>query len=380
MSKRESINKNTEKLLWGLTAGRCEKCGRLLYQHPLSKIKGNFAQIAHNMPVGDNGPRSSYKKFYYRLNPLANINDVDNLLLLCYDCHNEIDKIQPNKYTPDLLKRIKLDFEEFVLKVTNIERIKPTIVLKYSPNLHGKHLQITGIQKALFPDKVIEKDIDLTLMNSMTFVGDKEYWNIEENNLIQNFNKKVMPYLEDYKKGIANLSVFAIGPIPLLVKLGELLSNKQEIDVYQLKKTPISTWEWEDTNDETEYEINYLQDCINPEKIILLLSISGQIRYEEVKNTIKWDNSVVVEIKTHTQPNDDFLRNKRQLEKFIVCYRKLKESLRAKHQKMIHVFAAVPVSIAVEIGKQWNSTFDLPLTIYNYTNKLYEKAIIIGDK
>ena len=380
MSERKPISKNTEKLLWGMSAGRCEKCGRLLYMHPFSKTIGNFAQIAHNIPVGEEGPRSKYKQKYYPIDKNLDINDVGNLLLLCYDCHQEIDKINPSDYSPGILKRIKADFEEFIVKATNLKRVASTIVLKYSPNLHGKQIQITGVQKALFPDKVIDKEIDLTLMNSMTFVGDKNYWEIEINNLTQKYNQRLIPFLEDYKNGIANISVFAIGPIPLLVKLGQLLSNKQEVDVYQLKKAPVSTWEWEDTNDDTEYEIKYLQESHKPVKIIILLSISGQIRYQETKEALSWDNATVIEVVTNHQQHDDFLRNKKQLEKFIICYRKLKEKLRSENEAMIHMFAAVPVSIAVEIGKQWNSTFDLPLTVYNYTNKKYEPAVIIGGE
>lgn len=80
MSKRKHISQNTERLLWAMSAGRCEKCGRLIYQHPLSKSIGNFAQIAHNLPVSDNGPRSEYKQ----IDETKSIDDIKNLLLLCY--------------------------------------------------------------------------------------------------------------------------------------------------------------------------------------------------------------------------------------------------------------------------------------------------------
>lgn len=85
----------------------------------------------------------------------------------------------------------------------NSKRVASTIVLKYSPNLHGKQIQITGVQKALFPDKVIDKEIDLTLMNSMTFVRDKNYWEIEINNLTQKYNQRLIPFLtySQFKSG-----------------------------------------------------------------------------------------------------------------------------------------------------------------------------------
>ena len=377
MTKRKRLNPTTEKILWAMSSGRCEKCGRLIYQHPLSKVIGNFAQIAHNLPVANNGPRSNFKV----IDSNADINDVSNLLLLCYDCHREIDEIAPGKYPPEKLKRIKFDFEEFILKATNVERIEPTLVIKYSPNLHNKRLQVTGVQKALFPEKYIKEEVDLTLGNSAYAAGDTEFWSIEIGNLVRTFNQKVLPAIENYKDGFINISVFAIGPIPLLVKLGTLLSNKHNIDVYQLKKAPQSTWEWEYSESKTEYVINYIKEVNNPDKIIIMFSISGIIRYEEVQKCISTENSIVIEIRTNQAPFDDFLRNKVQLDKFVKCYQTIKEEIRNKCSKnvMVHMFLSVPVAAAVEIGRHWNMTVDLPFTVYNYTNGVYEKAITIGE-
>lgn len=195
------------------------------------------------------------------------------------------------------------------------------------------------------------------------------------------FNRCVEPEIENYTKGFSNVSVFAIAPTPLLVKLGELLSNKRNIDVYQLHKVP-STWEWETNGNDIDYQIIYLQEFRNPQKIIIILSLSGEIKKDEVMAATSWENATVIEIKTNFKPYDDFLRSKQQLETFIRSYQILREQLRkiGNANTMVHVFAAVPVSIAIEIGRQRNETFDLPLTIYNYTNGVYEKAIVIGEK
>lgn len=379
MDKRKKISKNTERLLWAMSAGRCEKCGRLIYKHPLSGIIGNFAQIAHNLPVND-GARSEYKQKYKQIDPSLNINDVSNLLLLCYECHKEIDEIRPGNYPPETLKSMKADFEEFIVKSTNIKRIIPTLALQYSPNLHNRKWQVTGTMKAMFPEKYIEREIDLTLKDSEFYVGDPNFWDIEEKNLERRFKQEVTPYIDNYKRGIPNLSVFAVGSIPLLIKLGELLSNKHEVDVYQLKKSPVSSWEWEATDDDTEYCVSYIKKHKDPNKIILIFSLSGLIRHEEVHKAVEWDNATVVEIKTNHTPSDDYLRNKRQLDKFVCCYQRLKEELRnsISSNVFVHIFTAVPASVAVEIGRHRNPVFDLPFIIYNYNQGIYERAITIG--
>ncbi len=381
MPNRKKISQNTERLLWAMSAGRCEKCGRLIYRHPLSHTIGNFAQIAHNLPVSDFGPRSNFKAKYKQVDPNLDIDDVDNLLLLCYDCHKEIDELRPDDFPPYLLKQIKSDFEEFVVKATNIERIVPTIAIKYSPNLHSKRLLVTGIQKAIFPDKVIDQEIDLTLRNSSYNVGDPEYWQYEEAHLLRIFREKVEPILEDYRYTSSNFSVFAIGPIPLLIKLGTLLSNKNSIDVYQLKKSPMSTWEWESSDDDFNYEIKCIQQKEDAKRTILMISLSGTINQAAVRKVLPWEDSNILEVCTTCPPHDDLLRSKNQLDKFVLCYRKLKEQLlRMSDKKLtVHLFAAIPVSVAVEIGRHWNPTVDLPIVVYNLTNGFYENAIKIGD-
>lgn len=158
------------------------------------------------------------------------------------------------------------------------------------------------------------------------------------------------------------------------------MSNKHEVEVYQLKKSPVSSWEWETTDKDTEYSVSYIQQSKNPDKIIFLLSLSGLIRHEEVHKAVEWDNATVVEMKINQLPSDDYLRNKRQLDKFVCCYQRLKEELRnsINSNVFVHIFAAVPVSVAVEIGRHRNPAFDLPIIIYNYNQGIYERAITIG--
>lgn len=384
MSKRKPISQKTEKILWGISAGRCERCGRLLYRHPLSQTIGNFAQIAHSVPVSDFGPRSDFKGKYKQINPDLDVDDISNLLLLCYECHREIDEIDPDRFPPCYLKQIKNDFENFILNTTNIERIIPTTVIKYSSNLHGQRITITDVEKALSQNKAIYNEVDISLKNSYNNIKDVNYWHNEELHLVRIFEDQVKPKMENYNKTISNnFSVFAIAPIPLLIKLGTLLSNKNDIDVYQLKKSSILTWKWdtESCNDDFNYEIKYIQKNANAQKIVLLCSLSGVINQTTVKKVISFDDADILEIRTSCQPHDDFLRTKEQLDKFVLCFRKLKEKmLSMSTQRLpIHLFAAIPASVAVEIGRQWNPSVDLPMVIYNMIEGKYEKALTIGE-
>ena len=372
MSDRPKIPEKTKCILWAMSAGRCQKCGRLIYKHPKSDTISNFAQIAHCLPVGDKGPRCKYKV----VDENNDINDISNLLLLCYDCHDEIDNAKENEYTPYVLTQIKSDFELAVVKATNFTFSKPTKAIVYSPNLHGRQQIITGMFNALFPSKYIDGNIELTLKNYQNYENiTKADWDVEKNNLIKLFNKKVLPLIEENGD---NLSIFAVGAIPLLVTLGSLLSNKGNIDVYQLRKTP-SSWEWESDIEDVKYSTNVIHEMDSSEDIIVLLSLSGKVNTENALKSKDFKNYSAYEISIENQ-NDDFLRTQNHLNDFIKAFRLLKEIYGKKCCKgaKLHIFGAIPNSIAIEIGRQRNSNFELPYVTYEYKSGEYSEAIEIG--
>jgi len=357
-----------------MSAGRCEKCGRLLYKHPRSNAIGNFAQIAHAIPVSEKGPRCKYKHIYAD----KDINDYSNILLLCYDCHKEIDEVCPDKYPPDFLFQIKSDFELAVVKATNFEFNIPTKVIKYSPNLHGRRMTLPGLQNALFPNKYIEETIDITLKNYESYGRlDKDAWGVEEKNLIGAFNKKILPVIEEQE---INCSIFALGPIPLLIKLGSLLSNKANIDIYQLRKNP-NSWEWETGIPPIEYIIkrHIVENSSND--IILILSLSGIVNKADIEKVISTSFNSSYEICINS-PNDDFLRTKAHLNDFIRTFRSIREEIISLHGRnsRLHIFGAIPNSISIEIGRQRNENFDLPFVLYDFYQGEYSRAIQIGGE
>ena len=52
-------------------------------------------------------------------------------------------------------------------------------------------------------------------------------------------------------------------------------------------------------------------------------------------------------------------------------FRQLLDLIKARHgqNNLLHVFPAVPVSIAVEIGRVWMPKADLPMNIYEQNQK-----------
>lgn len=100
------IKKEVERELWAMAAGRCEfnGCNRILYKSPVTQEQVNIAEKAHIYSFSKDGPRG-----WGLLKTIPeSINDINNLMLLCHDCHKTIDQdLLGQKYSATLLKQWK---------------------------------------------------------------------------------------------------------------------------------------------------------------------------------------------------------------------------------------------------------------------------------
>src|SRR5690349_4729616 len=88
---KRKINSTTVLQLYVMAGGRCEfqGCNRPLIKHHLTQQYGNFGEVAHIVAFSPQGPRGALGA-----RP-TNIHDLSNLMLLCADCHKEIDQNAP---------------------------------------------------------------------------------------------------------------------------------------------------------------------------------------------------------------------------------------------------------------------------------------------
>lgn len=101
---RSSIDIATQNRLWGMAAGRCEICGKLIYRDSFMGQEGNFAEFAHIHAVSENGPRHKYGM------TKEEKNDVSNLMLLCSEHHHMIDS-KEEYFAAGYLKELKSEHE-----------------------------------------------------------------------------------------------------------------------------------------------------------------------------------------------------------------------------------------------------------------------------
>lgn len=97
------ISSKTLKILWGKSGGKCAFPG--CNQELISIDDKTLGEMCHIVARKEDGPRGKENRI------VSNMDDVDNLILLCSNHHKEIDSM-PEKYTVDVLKQFKKEHEE----------------------------------------------------------------------------------------------------------------------------------------------------------------------------------------------------------------------------------------------------------------------------
>ncbi len=374
-----SITNVPEKVkirLWGKSAGRCQYkgCNKALYIDSVTKAEFNTAYIAHIIADSPKGPRGDDV-----LSEQLKSN-ISNLMLMCDEHHRLIDRGDLEGHPIELLQDMKKDHESRIEMLASLNSDAQSHIVLYGANIgeHTAPISFDKVVSALLPDKYpAEKPaIEIGFKNSSFYDSEEIYWVMEKENLNRQFKEHVVPKLKS--GNITHLSVFALAPQPLLMELGRLLSDIHVADVYQLHREP-PTWEWEEKDTDTfEYEVR--KPNTTGDIVAINLSLSATINNERITNIIGEDSSIWTV--TIDNPNNDFLQNKEQLSLFRETFRKLLNEIKATHGEdaEINIFPAVPVAVAVEIGRVWMPKADLSMIIYdqNYKERKFIKTLIIG--
>jgi hypothetical protein len=364
-----TISPKTKMMLWGKAAGRCqyEGCNELLDLDLVTKVSMNASYIAHIYGDQPLGPR------YHNEYSVKLAKDLSNLMLLCDRHHRMIDREQEASHPPQRLLGMKQRHEDRIALLTGIRPEMQSHVILYGANIgaHGAPLSFQIAADAMTPSRYpsAQAAIELSLINSLMEDHTPEYWKVQHDHLVQLFDRYVRPLIGKHQT--QHFSVFGLAPMPMLIKLGTLLSDISETDVYQRHREP-ATWRWQ--QDEEDFEFRLLEPKSKKGLPVLKLSLSANITDDRITSLFGEECSIW-EI-THPQPHNDFLRSPHHLKKFRVIMRKTFDRIKACHgqQSTLQLFPAMPVSSAVELGRVYMPKADLPLVIYDQQNK--HKAFI----
>lgn len=377
--KRSAVDRIAYQL-WARAAGRCEfnGCNRPLYKSPVTEEQGNISEIAHIWSFSEKGARG-WGPFAKKTTLL---NDLPNLILVCHDCHKIIDADKKGeKYSAKLLGQWKDAHERRIAIVAGVHPSQKSHVVLYGENIGDEKskLQPEHCKEALFPRMYPADERPVCL--SMHWEGkddEPEYWHTEMKNLETIYERKIKPLIVEGNP--SHFSVFALAPIPLMIKLGTLFTDKIDVHVFQLHREPQQTWHWLQGPTQTEYIVKEPLDFTRSP--VLVISLSDVVSFDRVK-AVTGDDISLWEL-TIPNANNDFLKSEDQLSAFREIVRRLYASIGQKHgiSTPLSVFPAMPVACAVEFGRVRMPKANPPLVIYdqNHKHNKFIKAITIGGQ
>lgn len=363
-------------ILWGKAAGRCQYrgCNKSLFTDALTKGEFNQSYIAHIVADVAGGPRGDVVR-----SPLLS-QDVTNLMLLCDTHHRKIDKDDVAGHPEPLLLEMKKEHEDRIAIAADIAYDMQSHIVTYKANV-GTHTPVVtyeSVREYLLPTHYPAQAsaIDLGLNNSPQRDRNASFWQTELDNLETQFNEQLRPKLR--KNEIKHLSLFAFAPIPLLVKLGMLLNDIQDIEVHQPVRAP-KTWNLSDDQGQEAYCV--IKPTENHPIVALNISLSANITNDRI-TAVLGDNCSIYTLTIGT-PFNDYLKNKIHLADLSIAVRQLLNEIKAVHggATELHVFPAMPIATAIEFGRVWMPKADMPLVIYDENTALggFNKAIEIKN-
>ena len=372
---RSEVNPSTQYILWGATAGRCEfqGCNKLLYRHDPTKNTGNYAEKAHIRAVSPGGAR------YVQNFSKEDKNNIENLMLVCHQCHIEIDR-KADLYSIENLYAMKKRHEQRIECITDVDDFQRTTMLTYFskikdiiPFAHDSLLRHAVIKDGNIPETLFAHDLSSNI--EIYPDGSENYYNLEFDVL-----KTSLKRLEPVIKKAEHLSIFSLAPQPLLIALGYLLSDLKNMTIFQCHRDTDLKWTWKDDDTTVSFvRINPQKKFIKPKKVALKISLSGAISDSRLENIVK-NETPIFEI-TIADPNRTFVQNKKISNDFVKIFRSVIEDIRNDYPECerILLFPVMPNSLAVHIGADFMPKIDLPIEIYDHFNECFNKTITIGE-
>lgn len=331
----------------------------------------NVAQRAHIRSFSRFGPRGRQGLSKELLN------SASNLMLVCHQCHVDIDSGDgPQIYPSELLLHMKRKHEERVELVTGIAADSSSHILLYGSNIgdQSPYLSFRQAATAMMPARFPASRNAFVLQMSNVALADLEqtFWANEDENLKRLFEKRVREPLSE-PGGERHLSVFALAAQPLLVRFGTLLGDIAEVDVYQRHREP-QTWTWPASAEPLKFEV--VEPLTSDGTPALLVDISGRVTEDRIHRVLGEGASIWR--LTVASPHNDIIKSRDHLAAFRAAARPLFSTIKEKHGQNtpLHVFLVAPVSVCVELGRVRMPKADMPWLLYDHHNVHGFKSVL----
>lgn len=363
---RVTIPDRTRYELWVSAAGRCEfsGCGKPLLRDFLTKEHANYAEVAHIIADSPEGPRGDLQLS----KGLAK--DQSNLLLKCPECHKRIDR-NPQDYPAPLLREMKRKHENRVAMWYSLDTTKQSTPLllafpigSQAPTLDVKSARIALLKNSIY--ELVPSDDVIYLDDSTLELRDhqSDYWRHVETQLPLKLDAQ-LGRLRTNGSLSTHISVFAFGPMPVLILLGRILGDKGAMSVYQWSRQSKS-WLWDKPDGASMLRPRCSPVPQGQSTVAFALSLSAPVNKAALQAAVP--DLPVVEFTVET-PDHALIACTEDIHVIRTALRKAISDLRDAGTTRIELFPAAPLSVCVELGRMLLPKSDPEIRVWDYQHK-----------
>lgn len=364
----------TLRMLCGKSAGICEfrGCNERLFYDNITTANFNAAYVAHIIASNPGGPRGD-KELSHKLS-----DKLENLMLMCAKHHTLVDDPTTGEknFPVKLLQDMKREHEENVERVCNYLNTQKTEVVNFISPIKGNQVNVIyddTLKAIVFNEKQPASQYGTIIkIDSILPITDKNHWDDLEKKLRFEFEYKIKAAFDRFND--MHFSLFPLAPMPLIIKLGELFGDKTNVDIFQKTRMP-DTWKWlyDDLTNKFLTEKSILG---KGKDVALIISLTDTIEESRITNVIK-PSAVYKIIAEHN--GVDCIKSERDLSEFWHIYQRVCDEIFNTFgtDSTIHLFAAMPVSAAFEVGRRRMPGLYPKITIYDDNNG-FKPTITIG--
>ncbi|AVQ99801.1 hypothetical protein OBCHQ24_12540 [Oceanobacillus iheyensis] len=353
--------------LWMASGGICsfEGCSKRLIQNTNGSLT-NVGIKAHIIGHAKNSARHEYMEEYEYTQ--AQLEDVSNLMLMCYD-HSKIidDEKTREQFPPDRLFAMKNKHEKWIASRSQEQKKKSIALIHKRLGAPLTDIEFDGEAPYILIEAVEEQ----TEFIEFTCDGWEEGKRKNEV-LYEEFSARI-------REREANaVEIFPLSPIPLLAHMGFLLTDTVSLSIYQFDRER-EVWVSDKPQENEKVEIKITKDSnVNGKReLAVIVSVSGTVKVKDINETMdKPFDSLSFTI------NNPGLKRVlyREDVKFIqsIIKDEVEELIQQQDYNRIHLFLAVPAGLAIELGRGINPRMWGEVCLYQYdrrTSPRYQYAL-----
>ena len=238
-------------------------------------------------------------------------------------------------------------------------------------------IPFADMQSAVAPFYLRQREVHIIDLASVTECRTEAYWESSVETIQDNAQRF---YASLRHAGVANIAVFALAPIPLLVALGSYLSNKLPTSLFQ-RHRDTDDWRWKEDGEPIEFKCRILHEGTEPQRVALVCSLSGAVPPVDYRSAVDSSFTVYEITPQGSAPSFDCLRLRESLQAFRACYRGTLQGVTAGHPGVqeLHLIPAVPAPAAVAMGLDRMPKAHPRLVVYDKRGDAgFERTIVVG--